>query len=260
MLRNQLQTVFRIAAVALLTSAGTAAAETKAGDGAVRWGYAADNGPAQWAALEPRFIECAEGAMQSPIDLTAPGARALATIRFDYRPAPLDVVNNGHTVQVNYAPGSAMIVNGARYELLQFHFHTPSEHTLAGARFPLEVHLVHKNAEDVLAVVGVFLAEATVNQTLATIWRRMPKTAGPAVRYGDVAVNAAELLPSRRQFFRYMGSLTTPPCTEGVNWFVADQAIVVGPRQLQQLKEAIGANARPPQPLNDRLLTAPPLQ
>lgn len=217
----------------------------------IHWSYEGEAGPAHWGDLAPEFHLCKDGKQQSGIDIPGvSGADDLAHIRFDYKTVPLKIVNNGHTIQVNYAAGSKAMIDGDNYQLLQFHFHTPSEHNKKGASFPMEVHLVHRNAAGQLAVVGVLMKEGHHNDFIQKIWDRMPAHEGEVDVHADI--NAARLLPRERDFFRYAGSLTTPPCSEGVKWSVMAQPIEVSAAQIAQFRAIFPLNARPVQPLNGR--------
>ena len=217
------------------------------------WGYEGTHGPEHWGSLDPGFAVCSNGREQSPIDLTGAEPGALSEIAFDYAPSPISILNNGHTIQVDYQPGSGIDLDGTRYELAQFHFHHRSEHTVDGAGFPLEMHLVHASADGTLAVVGVFLEEGGANEALAPVWRGMPAEAGPAtVVEGTVDANA--LLPERRTTWRYPGSLTTPPCSEGVSWLVMTEPVTASPEQIEAFSTLFPVNNRPVQPLNGRRL------
>jgi len=229
------------------------------GTGSAHWTYGGNSGPESWGRMSRDFRLCEAGTMQSPINIDAsdsPGA-SIHPIKFDYHPVPLSIVHNGHTVQVNYAPGSTITVGGKTYELLQFHFHTPSEHAVKGHRVPMEVHFVHKNERGELAVVGVLLESGEENIVLREIWNHMPKGQSAEKAYDDVVINARDLLPGDQGYFRYMGSLTTPPCSEGVNWYVMETPISVGIDQIAQFDHAVGKNARPLQALNNRMVLEP---
>ncbi len=227
------------------------------GHGGPRWAYEGKEGPEHWGTLSKDFGSCESGRMQSPIDIAGGFAASGEPIEFDYNLTPLSIVHNGHTVQVNYGPGSSITVGGKRYELLQFHFHTPSEHAVGHARAAMEVHFVHKNAAGQLAVVGALMHAGVENIALREIWANMPKKAGPVKVNENVIVNGRDLLPRDRSYYRYMGSLTTPPCSEGVNWFFLTQPITVSAEQVELFAKAVGANARPLQALNHRLLLSP---
>lgn len=217
------------------------------------WEYEGTHGPAHWGSLDPGFATCSEGRQQSPIDLAAAERQDLPEVAFDYEPSPISILNNGHTIQVDYQPGSGLVLEGARYELVQFHFHHQSEHTVDGAGFPLEMHLVHAGADGALAVVGVFLEEGGMNEALAPVWRQLPRKPGPAAVV-EGTVDAASLLPERRTTWRYAGSLTTPPCTEGVSWLVMTEALSASKEQIEAFRAIFTVNNRPVQPLNERRL------
>ena len=226
--------------------------------GAVHWGYSGDEGPAHWGDLSADWAACKDGRMQSPIDIVgAFGAQTIGNT-MAYEPTPLNIVHNGHTVQVNYQAGSSMTVGGEAYALLQLHFHAPSEHTVGGKAYAMEIHLVHQSASGQLAVVGVMIEEGAESAALADIWANMPMTATPEASHAGTAVDAAAILPDAARYYHYKGSLTTPPCSEGVRWFVLEAPITASAAQIAQFEEAAGPNARPVQPLNERLVIASP--
>ena len=219
------------------------------------WGYGAENGPAVWGRLSEDYRLCDEGRRQSPIDLADASPKRSPKVIFNYRSSPLTVVNNGHTVQVNYAEGSSIGIEGTSYQLLQFHFHSPSEHTLSGESLEMEMHLVHQNADSgELAVVGALVRRGSENAALAPVWENIPAAAGEPRRVDGVSINAEDLLPSERLFYRYDGSLTTPPCSEGVKWFVLTTPIEMSAAQIETFRSVINGNNRPVQPLNEREL------
>lgn len=221
----------------------------------IRWGYNAENGPSVWGRISPEYILCSEGRRQSPIDLADASPKRSPRVIFDYRSSPLTVVNNGRTVQVSYEEGSSIEVEGARYGLLQFHFHSPSEHTLSGETLDMEMHLVHRNASSgELAVVGALVRRGSENAAFAPVWENMPAEAGEPRRVNGVSINAEDMLPSERLFYRYDGSLTTPPCSEGVKWFVLTTPIEMSAAQIEMFRSVINGNNRPVQPLNEREL------
>ncbi|MCG8403734.1 MAG: carbonic anhydrase family protein [Phycisphaerales bacterium] len=221
------------------------------------WGYTGHSGPSHWGTLSPRFRSCAMGNSQSPIDLAPSEGASVEPILFDYHAAPLSIIHNGHTVQVSYPPGSSISIGDKKYELLQFHFHTPSEHSLNGHRTEMELHFVHRSKDGHIAVVGVLLNTGAFNVALSEIWKRMPARESAEQIHRNVMINAADLLPKRKKYFRYMGSLTTPPCTEGVHWYVLDTPVTIGEGQAKRFSDAVGSNARPLQALYDRLLLSP---
>ncbi len=241
-------------AVMIMGAAGAGVLLFSAGAQAqAHWGYEGAEGPEHWGSLDPGFAACSDGREQSPIDLTGAEPGALSEIAFDYAPSPISILNNGHTIQVDYQPGSAIVLDGTRYGLVQFHFHHRSEHTVDGADFPLEMHLVHASADGALAVVGVFLEEGEANEALAPVWRGLPAEPGPAaIIEGSLDANA--LLPERRTTWRYAGSLTTPPCTEGVSWLVMTDPVTASSEQIEAFRTLFPVNNRPVQPLNGRRL------
>ena len=221
--------------------------------GGAHWGYAGDEGPAHWAELSPDYAACA-GRNQSPVNLTGFTEASLAPITFRYEAGGTEVINNGHTVQVNYAPGSSIQVDGRTFKLLQFHFHAPSENRINGRAFPMEAHFVHADEDGNLAVVAVMFEEGAENPALAPAWSAMPAHAGG--RHALVtAMDAAAILPRQRGYYRYNGSLTTPPCTEGVRWLVMKQPVTASRAQIAAFRQALhGPNNRPVQPLHARVI------
>ncbi|MDE2928764.1 MAG: carbonic anhydrase family protein [Acidobacteriota bacterium] len=217
------------------------------------WGYEPHNGPAHWGTLDPAFSVCAMGEEQSPIDLTADRNADPMAIEFEYRRTRIAVENNGHTIQVNPDPGSATVLSGVRFELLQFHFHHASEHTVDGIQFPLEMHLVHQNDGGSLAVVGILFQEGPANEALAPVWANFP-TEPTASHVVSGELDLAALLPATRTTWRYRGSLTTPPCTEGVNWTVLTEPLTMSPEQIAAFGAVYPNNFRTVQPLGKRVL------
>lgn len=227
--------------------------------GPAAWSYAGAKGPENWGSLSADHAACSDGRMQSPIDIVDAFPAKGPDLVFDYKPSPLKIVNNGHTVQVNYASGSVLTVAGTPFQLLQFHFHAPSEHAIAGSRTPMEVHFVHADADGSLAVVGVMMQAGSQNDPLASVFANMPDEAGPEVEIADTPIDASTMLPSEAgAYSHYKGSLTTPPCSQGVNWFVMANAIEVSTEQIGRFEGISSPNARPLQGLNDRLLIASP--
>lgn len=224
------------------------------GGHAPHWDYDGNDGPDHWGELDPAFETCKKGQNQSPIDISAPSESPLAPIKFDYQTIPLNIVNNGHTIQVNAPKGSTITVGDKKYELLQFHFHSPSEHKSGGKASDMEVHLVHKNQEGQLAVVGVFINKGKENPLVKTIWEHLPAKAGAEEAVKGVMINPADFLPASRTYSNYPGSLTTPPCSEGVNWIVMNKPIEVSEAQIKKFTSIVPMSARPVQPLNGRPL------
>jgi carbonic anhydrase len=218
------------------------------------WDYDGANGPQKWGSLKSDYASCKLGRNQSPIDIRATTKSTLAPIEFDYKASPLKLIDNGHTIQVNPAAGNGITVAGNRYELLQFHFHTPSEERINGKSYPLVAHLVHKNAEGKLAVVAVLFKEGKENPTLATIWRSLPAEKGHEVTVDTSTIELASALPADRGYYNFAGSLTTPPCSEEVNWFVLKAPVELSAAQLKQFHTVYKHNARPVQSLNGRVV------
>lgn len=217
------------------------------------WSYAGDTGAEHWGELQPDFKVCQLGLEQTPIDLTSSMKGEAAAVALDYKPLALRMVNNGHTIQINADAGSSCMIGGTKFDLLQFHFHHPSEHLLAGKPFDLECHFVHRSSAGDLAVVGVFVKPGASNAALQAIFDAMPKTEGPEQRAGG-SIDPAALLPKSTSYFRYMGSLTTPPCSEGLTWTVFREQIEASADQIKQFAQLFPNNARPVQRRNRRFL------
>jgi len=210
------------------------------------WSYSGDTGPAQWASLDAEYAAC-DGSQQSPIDLPAAGDASSGTLAVSYDEADGDLVDTGHGVQIDHA-GGTLTVDGTTYDLLQFHFHTPSEHTVDGSAYPAEVHFVHAAEDGSLAVIGVFIEEGAASDALAPFWDDLSAIEEAPVE--DIDVDA--LLPGDKTYYTYDGSLTTPPCSEIVTWIVMQTPTTMSAEQLDALRAVHDDNARPVQPLNDR--------
>ncbi len=224
------------------------------------WGYHGTSGPEHWAELAPEFALCQQGTLQSPIDLAAAYRQEpsllppapLPPLEFLYRPVGLALHNNGHTLQQQIPADSGHLVAlGKRFELVQIHFHAPSEHQIRGQNYPVEAHLVHRAADGELAVVGVFLQRGAPNPALQMLWLTPPPV-GQTQQQPELLFNPLELLPRNRSYYFYLGSLTTPPCTEGVRWFVLRKPITASESQILRFTQYYSDNARPPQPLHRR--------
>lgn len=223
------------------------------GGHAAHWGYEGDAGPERWGQLKPEFASCSTGTRQSPIDIRDGIAVQLDPVLFDYRPSSFKVIDNGHTVQVNVAPGNSIEVIGRRYELLQFHFHRPSEERINGRQFDMVTHLVHKDTEGRLAVVAVLLDRGSAQPLIQTVWNNLPLEKGEELP-ARVQIDLNALLPIDRSYYTYMGSLTTPPCSEGVLWMVMKQPVGIAPDQLGVFVRLYPMNARPVQASAGRLI------
>ncbi|MES2296386.1 MAG: carbonic anhydrase family protein [Pseudomonadota bacterium] len=242
---------FVLAAALLPCQAGAAEGADQHGHG---WTYEGAAGPAHWGELKSEYAGCALGQRQSPIDIKDTVKEALPPIDFAYRSAPLRVIDNGHTVQVNFDAGSAITVGGARYELLQFHVHTPSEERVGGKAYPMVAHLVHRNAEGKLAVVAVLFEQGKENALLQQVFAHIPAHKGEEVRVDQVSIALAGMLPREQGYYSFAGSLTTPPCSEDVSWMVLRSPVEMSATQLQTLRALYPNNARPPQALNGRVV------
>ncbi|MDQ3552851.1 MAG: carbonic anhydrase family protein [Chloroflexota bacterium] len=221
---------------------------------AVHWSYEGEEGPEHWGELDADFELCTNGRQQSPIDIGETDPQDRSEVVFDYRSAPLEIFNNGHTVQVAYPAGSSIQLDGTRYELLQFHFHAPSEHRVDGQAAEAELHLVHGSQSGALAVVGVLLMTGDHHDGIEPVIQALPAEPGPRRPVPGTEVSAAALLPRTRTTYRYPGSLTTPPCSEGVRWLLMTEPLGLSEAQLAALRGVLEGNNRPLQPLNDRVV------
>ena len=232
--------------LALVPFAGNSLAEED-----IHWTYSGDHGPEHWGELSEAFVTCKEGKSQSPIDIVDPIDRDLDPIVFSYRGSTTAVVNNGHTLQVDVGRDNTLDVDGQTFKLLQFHLHSPSEHRIEGEVFPLEAHFVHRNDQGELAVVAILFRLGDRSRTMATIGAAAPEKAGTSKPL-DTSIAALEIVPKNTAHYRYSGSLTTPPCTEGVLWLVEKSIDSVSKEQVANFVRIIGEDARGPQPLNGR--------
>ncbi len=217
----------------------------------VHWSYEGETGPEKWAEIIPD-CDC-NGKAQSPIDISGDMLDVdFVELKLDYKTdSILDIINNGHTVQVNY-PFGTFTYAGDEYKLVQFHFHATSEHTLNGEYFPLEAHLVHVTDDNKIAVIGIWFNEGEENELLKKIYENVPDEADEVINESMV-IDVKNVLPVDHSYYHYVGSLTTPPCTEGVNWFVMKNAREASKEQIELIKNAMPSNNfRPIQPLNDR--------
>lgn len=216
------------------------------------WSYEGADGPEAWGNLSPAYAICSKGMQQSPIDLARGIDAQPGNIPVNYGPLPLKVINNGHTIQVNCDPGNTIVLDGVEFKLLQYHFHHPSEHALNGKRFEMEAHFVHADGNGNLAVLGTFFRPGPENPALAKIWNIMPREAGGEKTGGMLSPLA--LLPQDRTYYRYLGSLTTPPCSETVIWTVFSSPLQMSRSQVETFAKMFPMNARPLQQLLRRYL------
>ena len=229
---------------------GSTAASAQEGP---HWSYDGDTGPTHWAAEDPSYSICGAGRHQSPIDIRDPTPKTLSPIAFDYQPIPLTVTDTGHTMQVSAPPGSGGItVGGEHYELVQFHFHRPSETSIRGKRFQLEVHLVHQDTKGELAVVSVLIRGGNSNPVLQQVFANLPPSGQKQAGVAGATLDPMQLLPKVRGYYTFQGSLTTPPCSEHVRWFVLKRAMQASSGEIVLFAARYPHNARPTQALDGR--------
>ena len=218
------------------------------------WDYGDSKGPSHWGDLKREFAACKDGHRQSPIDIRNPQKTDLPPIQFDYKPSSLHIIDNGHTVMINYGPGSFITVGGKRYALKQFHFHRPSEETINGKGYEMVVHLVHADQEGKLAVVAVLLQKGEDNPLVHELWKDLPSEKEKEEDLDSVQIDVAGLLPADRGYYTYSGSLTTPPCSENVTWYVLKHPLTVSAGEIQQFSKLYRHDSRPTQPLYGRVV------
>ena len=224
--------------------------------GQVRWSYAGSTGPLAWAKLSPDFHLCADGTRQSPIaiDETNTLQGPAEPLQFHYQPSSAMVLNNGRTIQVDVVGDNTLTVRGATYKLYQIVFHHPSEERVNGRAFAMVAHLLHRDVDGQLAVVAVLLDPGQANALIHKVWTYLPLDTGDRVRMPTGLLDLNELLPQDMRYYQFIGSLTTPPCTENVLWMVLKQPVQISPEQLRLFSQLYPANARPVQPLNGRIV------
>jgi carbonic anhydrase len=218
------------------------------------WDYGPEHGPQHWGDLKPDFAPCKAGHRQSPVDITKTEKTDLPAIQFDYRPSPLRIVDNGHTIMVTYAAGSSIRVGDTQYELKQFHFHRPSEMRLHGKRYDMEPHLVHADQAGRLAVVAVLLEQGKEHPLVRELWKDVPKEKEEEALLEAVQIDVGELLPGDRGYYTFEGSLTTPPCSEDVTWFVLKRPVPISADEVAEFAKLYPRDARPTQPLYGRVV------
>ncbi|MET0335214.1 MAG: carbonic anhydrase family protein [Rhizobacter sp.] len=217
------------------------------------WSYHGDGGPEHWGSMKPEFSTCTSGKRQSPIDIRDGISVQLDPVQFDYKASNFRVIDTGHTVQVNVAPGNSIEVSGRRYELQQFHFHRPSEERINGRQFDMVAHLVHKDLEGKLAVVAVLLDRGSVQPIVQQVWNNLPLEKNEE-QVAKSMIDLNGLLPADRGYFTYMGSLTTPPCSEGVLWMVMKNPVSIAAEQIGIFSRLYPMNARPIQQASGRMI------
>ncbi|WP_199899781.1 carbonic anhydrase [Shewanella marina] len=217
---------------------------------AAQWGYGTNNGPQHWG---EHFTICASGQNQSPIDINRAVDADLADLMVEYQGQVAQLLNNGHTVEAKVAGTNQLLLDGEQFQLKQFHFHTPSENMINGKQYPMEAHFVHANAQGQLAVIGVMFEQSKQdNPVLTQLFKQLPQN-GKSVMVTP-QVNVAEMLPKANDYYRFNGSLTTPPCSEGVRWLVLQHPVSASKAQITKLHAMMGNNNRPLQAINARLV------
>lgn len=238
----------------IVVASGLILASCAADRHGTHWGYAGRQGPEYWGSLDKAFALCETGKNQSPVDITGVLDADLAPIRFDYQASSGEILNNGHAVQVNVAPGNRIIVDGDAFALKQFHFHAPSENRIDGRLYDMEAHLVHADKDGNLAVIGVLFERAGANPVITALWAQVPENVGEH-RTLAAPVDPLLLLPADKSYVRFNGSLTTPPCSEGVRWLVMKSPMPVSARQADTFTRWMhGPTNRPVQPIGARLI------
>jgi len=241
-----------ITIMVMASISGAASEKAAAGH---EWSYEGKHGPMHWGDVKSDYAMCKTGQNQSPIDITNSTAADLPPIQFAYLPTQLKIINNGHTIQINYAEGSSISVGGKSYQLVQFHFHHPSEEKIKGKGFDMVAHLVHKNADGNLAVIAVLIKRGQANKFIENLWAHLPKEEGTEEAPANVTIDVTKLLPAQHGYYTFTGSLTTPPCSEGVTWFVLKTPIELSDAQIRKFAHIYKNNARPIQPLHDRVIS-----
>ena len=222
--------------------------------GDAHWGYEGKTGPDNWGNLNPEFATCKLGHQQAPIDIpTKSAAKVTGAIKTNYKASAGEIINNGHTIQVVLPEAGSANLSGINYKFLQTHFHTPAEEKLDGQSYPLNAHIVHQNADGKLAVIGVFFKEGAENPVLKEVFAQMPSAEGKVAIKGKI--DPSGLLPKSLAYYSYLGSLTTPPCSEGVTFYILKTPMEMSKAQLEQFKKLYPMNARPTFPLNGRKIT-----
>ncbi|MGE5649034.1 MAG: carbonic anhydrase [Bacillota bacterium] len=254
MIKTRLAEIRKNRASRLADERAKAAAElSERSERAEHWSYDGENGPEKWGKLNPAWAACASGKRQSPIDIRDGIQVELEPVMFDYLPSRFSVLDNGHTVRVNVGSGSSITLTGRRYELEHFHFHRPSEEKINGRGTEMVAHLVHKDAEGRIAVVAVLIDSGAAHGLIQTVWNNLPLEKNePLAPISTIDIN--QLLPQRRDYYTYMGSLTTPPCSEGVLWIVMKEPIQASPQQIAIFGRLYPMNARPVQDTSGRLI------
>lgn len=234
--------------VTLILYSGAVASET------AHWSYEGHGGPDHWGELNHDYTMCKDGKQQSPIDISKTTGLKLPPILLSYKATAKNIVNNGHTIQINMNEGSSIKLGDKTYKLLQFHFHSPSEHTINGRHADMVVHLVHKADDGQLGVIGMLLDTGKENSVITTLWKNLPTKTGEE-RPLPADLDVSRLMPPNMSYYNYSGSLTTPPCSEGVNWMVLRSRGKVSAEQIETFTKLFPKSIRPVQPLNGRVVS-----
>ncbi|UTW58604.1 carbonic anhydrase family protein [Kordiimonas sp. SCSIO 12603] len=219
------------------------------------WGYGANDGPAKWGDLNPTYAACSLGTLQSPIDLEGTEPVAMHRLRTHYDVSGVNMRNAEHTITATYDMGNMLHVGPKSFMLKNFKFHTPSEHTVSGERFPMEIQFMHESANGTPAIVSVLVKEGSENKAAKELWNYLPLEPGQSSKNDKIYINARDFMPQDKSYYRYMGSYTTPPCAEGVNWYVLKTPVEMSSQQISMVRGLIGSGtARPTQPRNNRII------
>ena len=238
-----------IIAALMLTSLSCVAEEHTS-----HWGYKGQEKPENWGKLSPEYSTCENGKNQSPINIDHVLKTQHENLTFSFETGKQEIVNNGHTIQVNVTGNNQLILDEQIFTLQQFHFHTPSENTIKGKHYPMEAHFVYKNKAGELTVVALMFNNGEANPEIAKAWQQMPAEVNNKIIL-DKTVDINTLFPKKLDYYRFSGSLTTPPCTEGVRWIVLEQAVTASDEQIQKFHSTMHHdNNRPVQPLNGRVI------
>jgi carbonic anhydrase len=247
----------------------TATPEAKPSARPVHWGYSGDVNPSMWASLTPVYAACGEGKSQSPINLISSSPAGQPKLTVDFKTTSLkiahhehvdDILDNGHTIQVTVEEGSSFTLNDKTFNLKQFHFHTPSEHSVDGKRLPLEMHWVHQSADGSFGVIGLLFEEGKSNENLAKIIEHLPSLPGESNHFTDVKLDLNVHVSENISAYHYLGSFTTPPCTENVEWLVLRNKFTMSAEQIKAFSTRLNNNNRPVQALNDRKVSIDKIQ
>jgi len=219
------------------------------------WSYSGANAPAHWADLRPDYHACRSGTKQSPVNIAQFYQDDLPEMELRYGSVPLSLINTGQTVQVNIPAGNAFFADGMRYTLKQMVFHTPSEHYMDGAPYPMELQMLHRGDDGTQVILSVMLKIGPANRVIQGIWQNIPVQTFAEKTLASVMFSPKDVMPDTLDYYKYTGSLTTPPCNEGVTWFVMKDPITLSEDQLRAFQTLFPVNARSVQPLNGRVIT-----